>query len=59
VGSQVLDLSLDVFNVFNLANRACPTTYIPPSGPAYVGTLTCAGFNNEGRTFQAGIKYDF
>jgi hypothetical protein len=59
VGSQVLDLSLDVFNVFNLANRACPSTFIPQTGPAYVGILQCAGFNNAGRTFQAGIKYDF
>jgi hypothetical protein len=48
-----------VFNVFNLANRACPTADIPPTGPASIGVLQCAGFNNEGRTFQAGVKYDF
>jgi hypothetical protein len=59
VGSQGLGLTLDVFNVFNLANRACPTTFIPATGAASVGVLTCAGFNNEGRTFQAGVKYDF
>jgi hypothetical protein len=59
VGSQQVGLTMDVFNVFNLANRACPTTFIPETGPASVGTLTCAGFNNEGRTFQAGVKYDF
>jgi hypothetical protein len=59
IGSQRVGLTLDVFNVFNLANRACPNTSIPASGPPNIGILNCAGFNNEGRTYQAGVKYDF
>jgi len=59
VGSQEIGLTLDVFNVFNLANRACPDTFIPASGPPSIGALNCAGFNNQGRVFQGGIKYDF
>jgi hypothetical protein len=59
VGSQQVGLTMDVFNVFNLANRACPSAFIPQTGASSIGVLQCAGFNNEGRTFQAGVKYDF
>jgi hypothetical protein len=60
IGQQRVGLLLDVFNVFDLENRACPINTINPSGPAVgYGSLTCAGFNNEGRTFRAGLTYDF
>ncbi len=60
VGAQRVGLLLDVFNVFNLANRACPNASIGSAGPQVgFGQLTCAGFNNQGRTFQAGLTYDF
>jgi hypothetical protein len=57
---QRVGLLVDVFNVFNLANRACPNTFTGTGGPqADYGGLTCSGFNNEGRTFQFGVIYDF
>jgi hypothetical protein len=58
---QNVQLLVDMFNIFNDKNLGCYNGFYnaDPKNAERFGQATCSGLDNQGRSFQLGLRYAF